>query len=147
MRRTIVTFTTWTAFIFAIYLFLGFRAAPPETIAEGETCFRCRGVIANRRVAAEAMDRNLPTKYKSPRCLAEYIKEHPAEGSRYFVTDYISGGLIPVERAWFVPVVLNEKTGRRDYKAFLSRTSAEALASSLGETAIRWETVVERTEI
>jgi hypothetical protein len=146
MRRTIATATGWTAFIFAVYLFLGFRPAPPQTIGEGEICFRCRGVIANSRVAAEMMDRNLPTKYKTAGCLARYVKAHPADNQRYFVTDYVSGGLIDAGRAWFVPVLLNDRTGHRDYKAFLSRQRAESLAASLGETAVRWETVLERAE-
>ena len=65
MRRTLITASSWTAFIFAIYMFLGFRPAPPQTIGEGEVCFRCRHVIANAKLAAEIMDRNLPTKYKT----------------------------------------------------------------------------------
>ena len=73
MRSTVVTGVTWTAFIFAIYLFLGFRPAPPQTIGEGEVCFKCHRVITNARLAAEMMDRNLPTKYKTAGCMAAYV--------------------------------------------------------------------------
>lgn len=146
MRRTVLTATTWTAFIFAVYVFLGFRPAPPDTIAEGEICFRCRRVITDARLAAEMLDRNLPTKYKTSGCMARYVAAHSGTGARYFVTDYISGGLIEAERAWFVPVLINDRTGERDYRAFVSRGSAESMARHLGTTAIRWETVVERAE-
>src|SRR5689334_8152895 len=111
MRRTLVTASTWTAFIFAIYVFLGFRAAPPDTIGEGEVCYRFHRVITNARLAAEMMDRNLPTKYKTPGCMARYVAAHPNTGSRYYVTDFSSGGLIDAEHAFFVPVVINDKTG------------------------------------
>ncbi len=147
MRRTFVTGVTWTAFIFAVYLFLGFRPAPPDTIGEGEICFRCRGVITNGRLAAEMMDRNLPTKYRTAGCMAKYVKAHPGDTPRLYVADYVSGGLIDASRAWFVPVVVNDRTGQRDYKAFLSRQSAESLAAGLGVEAVRWPTVVERAEL
>ena len=83
MRRTLLTASGWTAFIFAIYVFLGFRPAPPRHIGEGEICFRCHRVIADARLAAEMMDRNLPTKYKTSGCMARYVAAHPDTGSRY----------------------------------------------------------------
>ena len=100
MRRTVLTAAGWSAFIFAIYVFLGFRPAPPQTIAEGETCFKCRRTIVEHKLAAEIMDRNLPTKYRSPGCMAAYAAQHPSKDSRYYVTDFVSGGLIEAERAF-----------------------------------------------
>ncbi|MGC4082281.1 MAG: hypothetical protein QM736_09285 [Vicinamibacterales bacterium] len=94
MRRTFITASSWTAFIFAIYVFLGFRPAPPQTIGAGEVCYGCRHVITNAKLAAEIMDRNLPTKYRTAGCMAGYVAKHPSKASRYYVTDFVSGGLI-----------------------------------------------------
>ena len=147
MRRTLITATGWTGFIFAIYVFLGFRAAPPQTIGEGEVCYRCHRVIANARLAAEIMDRNLPTKYKTAGCMAAYVATHPSDASRYYVTDFVSGGLIEAGHAFFVPVVVNDKTNDRDYRAYLSRGMAEIAAQVLGVEVIRWNAVVERARV
>jgi hypothetical protein len=144
MRRTLVAGITWTAFIFAIYLFLGFRPAPPQTIGEGEVCYKCHRVITSAKLAAEIMDRNLPTKYKTAGCMAAFAAAHPGTGSRYYVTDFASGGLIEAEHAWFVPVVINDKTGERDYRAYYSRGMAGIAAQVLGAQVVRWNEVVER---
>jgi hypothetical protein len=144
MRRTLLTASGWTAFIFAIYVFLGFRPAPPQTIGEGEVCYRCHRVITNARLAAEMMDRNLPTKYKTSGCMARYVAAHPNTGSRYYVTDFASGGLIEAEHAFFVPVVINDTTGERDYRAYYSHGMADIAAQVLGVTVVSWNTVVER---
>jgi hypothetical protein len=147
MRSTVVTGVTWTAFIFAIYLFLGFRPAPPQTIGEGEVCFKCHRVITNARLAAEMMDRNLPTKYKTAGCMAAYVATHPGTGSRHYVTDFTSGGLIEAEHAWFVPVVIDDRTNEHDYRAYYSRGMASIAAQVLGVQVVRWNEVVERARV
>lgn len=146
MRRTFLIASGWTAFIFATYLVVGLRAAPPQTIGEGEICFRCHHVIANAKLAAEIMDGNLPTKYKTPGCMASYVASHPSRGSRYFVTDFVSGGLIDVEHAYFVPVVINDMTNELDYRAYYSRGMADIAAQVLGVQVVRWGTLVERAQ-
>ena len=146
MRRTVLMATGWSGFILAVYLFLGFRPALPDTIGEGEICFRCRQVITHARLAAEMLDGSLPTKYRTSGCMARYVAEHPGTAARYFVTDYRSGTLIDAERAWFVPVLINDRTGERDYQAYLSRAAAEAMAGATDATAIRWATVVRRAQ-
>ncbi|MBS1818469.1 MAG: hypothetical protein JSU08_11100 [Acidobacteria bacterium] len=144
MRRTFATATGWTAFIFAVYVFLGFRPAPPQTIGEGEVCFKCRRVITNAKLAAEIMDRNLPTKYKTPGCMAAYAAHHPSGKARYYVTDFVSGGLIEAERAFFVPVVVNDKTNERDYRAYYSHGMADIAAQVGGSQVLRWDDLVGR---
>jgi len=146
MRRTLLTGTGWTAFIFAVYVFLGFRPAPPQTIGEGEVCFKCRRVITEAKLAAEIMDRNLPTKYKTPGCMAAYVAAHPSRNSRYYVTDFVSGGLIEVERAYFVPVLVNDRTGERDFRAYYSHGMAEIAAQVLGVQIVRWNAVLDRAK-
>lgn len=146
MRRTMFTGFGWTAFIFAVYMFLGFRPAPPQTIAAGETCFQCRKTIVDHKLAAEIMDRNMPTKYRTPGCLAAYVAEHPSDVSRYFVTDYVTGGLIEAEHAYYVRVLINDRTGERDYRAYHNRVAAEAAAYDTGEKMVRWDTVLDRAK-
>jgi len=146
MRRTLITATGWTSFIFAIYVFLGFRPAPPQTIGEGEVCYRCHRVIASAKLAAEIMDRNLPTKYKTAGCMATYVAAHPSADSRYYVTDFVSGGHIEAERAFFVPVVVNDKTNEHDYRAYFSRGMADIAAQVLGVQVVRWNAVVEHAK-
>lgn len=146
MRRTLLTASGWTAFIFAVYVFLGFRPAPPQTIGEGEVCFKCRHVITDARLAAETMDRNLPTKYKTAGCMAAYLVLHPGTNSRNYVTDFTSGGLFEAEHAFFVPVVINDTTGERDYRAYYSHGMANIAAQVLGVNVLRWDAVLERAK-
>jgi hypothetical protein len=142
MRRTLLTATGWTAFIFAVYVFLGFRPAPPQTIGEGEVCYKCHHVITSAKLAAEIMDRNLPTKYRTAGCMAAYAAAHPSNDARYYVTDFVSGGLIEAEHAFFVPVVINDKTNERDYRAYYSRGMADIAAQVLGVQVVRWDALV-----
>ncbi len=144
MRRTLITAAGWLAFLSAVYIVLGFRPAPPDSIGAGEVCYRCRRVIADARLAAEMMDRNLPTKYKTAGCMARYVAAHPRTGSRYYVTDYPSGALIGADRAYFVPTLINENTGERDYKAFVSKAMAAQVALVTGSDVVNWTTVVAR---
>ena len=71
-------------------------------------------------MAAETLDRQLPAKYRSPGCMAAYLATHPDADTRGFVTDYVSGRPINAERAFYVPVLVNDKTGERDFRAFHS---------------------------
>jgi hypothetical protein len=144
MRRTFITAAGWTAFIFAVYVLLGFRPAPPQTIGEGEICFKCRHVITDAKLAAEIMDDGLPTKYRTPGCMAAYVAAHPSSGSRYYVTDFVTGGLIEARHAHFVPVVVNDKTGERDYRAYYSQGVADTAAQALGVDVVDWPTIVAR---
>lgn len=146
MRRTLLTGTGWTAFIFAVYMFLGFRPAPPQTIGAGEVCFGCRHVITNARLAAEIMDRNLPTKYRTSGCMAVYAAAHPSKISRYYVTDFVSGGLIEAEHAYFVPVVINDLTNERDYRAYYSKGMADIAAQVLNVKMLRWTDLLDRAK-
>ncbi len=146
MRRTLVTASGWTVFIFAVYALLGLRPVPPQTIGEGEICFKCRRVITNAKLAAEIVDGGLPTKYKSAGCMAAYVAQHPSSDSRYYVADFPSGGLIEVKHAYFVPVVVNDKTGERGYRAYYSRGMAEIAAQILRVPVVDWQTIVARAK-
>ena len=88
------------------------------------------------------MDRNLPTKYKTTGCMAAYVANHPSDDSRYYVTDFVSGGLIEAERAFFVQVLMNDTTGERDYRAYYSHGMADIAAQILSVRVLRWDDVL-----
>jgi hypothetical protein len=143
MRRAVTAGTIWSAFLVVVFAIIGCRTNAPETIAAGENCFRCRRVIVDARLAAEMLNGRLPTKYRSPGCVARYVKAHQDEAMTLWVTDYPTGIMVRAERAWYVPILLNDRTGERDYRAYGRRDRAEAAAEELGTGAVRWRTVVD----
>jgi hypothetical protein len=144
MRRTVLLTSFWSAFIFVVYLLVGLGSAAPPLVFNGDVCFKCRRVIDDARLGAVSVDRNLPTKYRTPGCLAAYVAAHPAPDASYLVTDYPSGGLIDASRAYFVPMLLDDRTGERDYRAYRSKSSAGRAAGELGVQMIDWPTLVQR---
>jgi hypothetical protein len=146
VRRTTLAAVIWSAFILVVWAVVGGRSIRPDAIAAGETCFRCRHAIPDARLAAEMLNGPLPTKYKGPGCLARYLKAHPDPDADLYVTDFTTGALFNPGRGWFVQVVVNERTGGREYRAYLARTVAEAAAREWHTTAIRWTALVERAE-
>jgi hypothetical protein len=145
MRRAFTAGVAWSVFAISVFTFISCRTAAPETIAAGETCFRCRRVITDERLAAEMLNNNLPTKYKSPACIARYIKGHPTEDMQIWVTDYTSGVMIDPQYAYFVPFTINDKTGEHDFKAFLYKDAALREAKALGVGAVRWSVVLDKS--
>lgn len=144
MRRAFTAGVAWSGFLLSVFTIISCHKLAPDTIAEGETCFRCRRVITDARLAAEMLNDRLPTKYKSPGCIARYIKGHPDEKMQVWVTDYASGVMIDPSYAWFVPFVMNDRTGERDYRAYLVRDAAERDAREVGVNPVRWSVVVDR---
>lgn len=117
----------------------------PAEIQSGDRCLRCRQPVSDLRVAGEIIDRmRAPFPFRTPGCLAKYIKATPAEQiTAVFVTDFRSGRLIPADSAWFVPAKLPGSDGRKlesDYIAYRSRGDAEAARS--GQPLLRWAQVV-----
>jgi hypothetical protein len=127
-----------------VYAFVGIGQARPEAIYKGEVCFKCRRVIKDARLAAESLGPTLPTKYRTPGCMAAYAATHPTTDTRYYVTDYVSGALIDATRAFFVPVLINDRTGEHDYRAYHSRGLADKAAAELGAGVVGWDTIVTR---
>jgi hypothetical protein len=74
--------------------------------------------------------------------MAEYVVGHPSKQSRYFVTDFVSGGLIEAEHAYFVEVVINDMTNERDYRAYYSHGMADIAAQVLGVPVMRWDDIL-----
>ncbi len=144
MKRTTMLASIWTTFLLAVLTFIFVRPVSPDTIYEGDVCFKCRRAIDDARMAAETLDRQLPTKYRSPGCMAAYLATHHDADTRGFVTDYVSGRLINAERAFYVPVLVNDKTGERDFRAFHSPDAAREAARELKSDVLNWKALLER---
>ena len=118
----------------------------PVAIQAGDTCRGCRRAIGDVRIAAEMIDGlRAPFPFRTPACLARYIKAHPNQQvTALFVTDRTSGKMVVAADAWFVATeipVPNRKFGENDYVAFASKADADAFRSG-GAPAIRWAQVV-----
>lgn len=115
----------------------------PIAITARDVCFECRRGVVETRIAAELIDANqMAYKFGSPGCLAKHLADHPGETGTLFVTDFASGGLITVDKATFVPVIVNANTNERDFRAYLSRQEAEAISRDLKVAPIDWQGVL-----
>jgi hypothetical protein len=142
MKAALTAGAMWFAFAFIVLLGIAWQPLGPVAFAAGDRCFRCGRAIVDTQIAAQMLEGQLPTKYRTSGCLARYLANHPNEQGRWFVADYTTGRFIDAGGAWFVPVVL--ATNEHHYRAFRSRRDAEALAASLGTGLVRWDAVVAR---
>lgn len=101
-------------------------------IFAGDTCFRCRRIISDVKVAAEVVDSaGRAYKFRTPGCMATYFKDHPDEiaTSKIFVADHGSGRFMAAKNAIFVPAWLFEGRERqRDFLAFAAASEARKAA-------------------
>jgi hypothetical protein len=116
----------------------------PVKINAGDQCFRCRRIIADTRLATEQVQGGLTSKYRAPGCMAKYLVAHPDEGGTLFVTDYVTGKMIPPAEAIFVPVLIDPTTGESDYRAYKNSSDASAVAHELATALVDWQTVLDR---
>jgi hypothetical protein len=123
---------------------LSCSAIAPVRINAGDQCFRCKRIISDTRLAAEQIQGGLASKYRAPGCMAKYLVAHPDEGGTLFVTDYVTGKMIPPTEAIFVPVLLDRNTGEGDYQAYKTSADASAAALELTTTPVDWKTVLDR---
>jgi hypothetical protein len=119
-------------------------AIAPVRINAGDQCFRCKRIISDTRLAAEQIQGGLTSKYRAPGCMAKYLVAHPDEGGTLFVTDYVTGKMIPPAEAIFVPVLLDRNSGETDYQAYKADADASAAARELTTTPVDWRTVLDR---
>ncbi len=119
----------------------------PVQVSAGDTCYRCRRVILETRLAGEMVDLNgLAYKFRGAGCMAKYLAEHPNETGALFVTDFTSGHMIDPNRATFVSVIVDENSMERDYRAYLNKTEAEAFAAQVKTTAMDWNGVLAKAK-
>ncbi len=101
-------------------------------IYAGDTCFRCRRIITDVKLAAEVVDSSgRAYKFRTAGCMAKYFQDHPGEiaTSKIFVMDHGSGRFIPAKNAIFVPAWLFEGSERqRDFMAFGAASEARKAA-------------------
>jgi hypothetical protein len=116
----------------------------PVKVTAGDQCYRCRRIINDERVAGEMIVGSFVSKFRAPGCMAKYLADHPTERGATFVTDYTTGKMIAPERAYFVPLIVNEVTGERDYRAFSDKQVADVTARDLKTTTVNWTSVLER---
>lgn len=118
----------------------------PVAVQVGDRCLGCRRSIGDVRLAAEMIDGlRAPFPFRTPACLARYIKGHPDQQvTALFVTDRTSGKMVLAADAWFVPTVTpvpDRKFGENDYAAFRSKADAEAFRTG-SAPLLRWAQVV-----
>jgi copper chaperone NosL len=115
-------------------------------IYAGDTCFRCRRVIEDPKIAAEMVDSGgRAFKFRTVGCVAKYLTDHPSEvaTSKIFVTDYHSGRFISSKVAIFVPTTIGEGNAReRDYAAFSAASEARKLADDQLSQPTDWAGVL-----
>jgi hypothetical protein len=142
MRRGIIAIVAWTVFASTVFLGISCRRSP-EPIGEGEICHRCRRVITDIHLAGEILTPDIPLKYKAPLCMARFVVSNKlSDRARVLVTDAPTHALIPAEQAYYVPIFADEFTREAEYRAYRSRSVAEAEAESLGVQAVRWDSVL-----
>jgi hypothetical protein len=142
MSRGIATTLAWMFFAASVFLGMSCQRTP-ESIAEGEICHRCRRVITEDRLAGEILTPDVPLKYKAPLCMARFVVSTPlSDRARIFVTDFATGAMIHADRAWYVPIIVDDHTHEAEYKAYRSRKLAELAAEELGTTTVRWDSVM-----
>ena len=125
---------------------LACASVQPVAVQVGDRCLGCRRAIGDVRVAAEMIDGlRAPFPFRTPACLARYIKGHANQQvTALFVTDRTSGKMVLVGDAWFVPTVMqvpDRKFGENDYAAFRSKADAEAFRAG-NAPLLRWPQVI-----
>jgi hypothetical protein len=125
---------------------LACASVQPVVVQAGDTCLGCRRAIGDVRIAAEMIDGlRAPFPFRTPACMARYVKGHPDHTvTALFVTDRTSGKMLPARDAWFVPTVIpvpGRKFGENDYAAFRSKADADAFRAG-SAAMLRWAQVV-----
>lgn len=104
----------------------------PLPIRAGDTCFECREVIAEPRLAAELIDASgRAYVFSCAECLATYLAAHPEEQPKgVFVTDYQSGKFTRAESATFVLFTVDPNRGKTTFAAFSESNQARVFAEA-----------------
>jgi hypothetical protein len=130
------------AFLAALGVVLVGCSSSPLPVQSGEICFRCKRVITDAKLGVQMVNTSGQTStFRTPGCLARYLKDHGNEARDVFVTDYASGKMIPVSRALFVRAKIDEATGERDYYAYASVNDAVERAKNVTGRVVDWAAV------
>ena len=118
-------------------------SSAPIKINQGDLCFRCQRSISDIRLAAQ-QTAHFYEKFRAPRCMAKYLVNNPGDRGAILVTDYATGKTMSPEKAFFVPFIVDDRTGERDYRAYKNKSDADAFAAEAHTTPIDWKTVLDR---
>ncbi len=135
---------------FAIAVIVGVALAAcstlqPLPIRSGETCYGCRQVIGDPRLAAELIDSSGHAfKFDSIECLARYLNSHPDEKpGGTFVADFKTGRLVSAASAQFVKGNVDPRSLKKGYAAFSSSAEAQAFAKEQNSAVLGWQAVLD----
>jgi hypothetical protein len=132
----------------AVTLAAACSSVTPIAVRAGDTCFRCRRTIENVRLAAEVVSTDGNTfKFRTSGCLATWLAHRDEPLRAVFVTASDTGRMIRASSATFVPAVVDDRTGERDYLAFSSVTSAIQAARTARTSPVDWPTVLVRAKL
>ena len=133
----------WVAPVAVGLALLACSSLQPLPIRSGETCYGCRQVIGEPKLASEMIDASGHAfKFDSVECLARYINDHPNERLEgVFVADYTTGRLMKATDATYVKAAVDPRTLRKIYVAFRSREDAAAFAKEQNATTADWTAV------
>jgi hypothetical protein len=134
----------WKPTVAVLVLAAACSSIHPAPVQVGDRCFRCRRDINDTALAAELISpQGVPFPFRTSGCLAQYLKEHPAERGAIFVADHTTRRLIPSDEAWFVPSILDEGNVKQpDYFAFRSRADGDE-ANTAHVPLLRWKDVLD----
>jgi hypothetical protein len=111
----------------------------PVPVKAGDVCETCKKQIADVRFAGEAItQQGVVLKFRTPECLAIYVRQHPDAIAAKFVTDYTSGRFIRPEAATYVRTVIDENTRERAYAAFAQVSDAVKFGKDHLSSPIDW---------
>ena len=108
-------------------------------IRAGDSCAGCGKQIAEVKFAAEAITQQGEVKkFRTPECLASYMRQHPEAVAAKWVTDYTSGRLIRPESATYVRTTIDQNAREVAYAAFSQVTDAVKFGKDNLSSPIDW---------
>ncbi len=111
----------------------------PVPVNAGDTCAGCAKQIADVKFAGEAITRGGSVlKFRTPECLANYVRQHPSDIAAKFVTDYPTGRMIRPESATYVRTVLDENTREMTHAAFAQVAQAVQFGKDKVSSPVDW---------
>ena len=117
----------------------------PLPIRTGETCYGCRQVISETKIATEMIDnQGHASKFDTVECLARYVIDHPGESiNGVFVTDYKTGRMFNATQAHFVKGSVMPGGMKKNYVAFRASDDAAVFAKDQNSTTLDWKAVLD----
>ncbi len=111
----------------------------PVPIVAGDRCEGCKKEIMDVKFAGEAItQQGVVLKFRTPECLATYVRDHASTIAAKFVTDYQTGRMIRPENATYVRTLLDENTREMTYAAFLQVSEAVRFGKDRVSSPVDW---------